>query len=245
MPSIVICKRDISHDTVEIRFSESYIFVLDLKKKYATFKGFESHLEIGVRDPDSKAEYCDGDILLAGATVVVFRKMLDQPKRNNKLNSVSKLPSSDVAKTSATASLSDEARLQTLMDDLDKYFYSVDYTKLVKIQKDILRKEYVCNICTLPGHHVQNCPRLVKPQKTSCQPMIKKCIGIPTTELVQVSDITIPGVMQDNNGKLVITKAAYAAYENRTKNMPVPCTGQLKRKATFESHLIEIKKRKY
>ena len=174
MPSIVICKRDISHETVDISFRESYIFVIDLKKKYATMKGFESHLEIGVRDPHSKAEYCDGDILLAGATVVVFRKMVDQLKRNNKCNSVSTHTSSNVAKKSAAAvCLSDEARLQTLMDDLDEYFSPVDYKRLVKIQKEILRKEYVCNICQLPGHHVQNCPRSVKPQKSPGQPMIK------------------------------------------------------------------------
>ena len=81
--------------------------------------------------------------------------------------------------------------------------------------------------------------------------MIKKCIGIPSTELALVSDITIPGVMQDNDGRLVITKAAYAAHENRTKNKPVnvplvPCTGQLKRKrtSTFEPNVSEIKRRK-
>lgn len=269
MSSIVICKRDISNDIVNIRFTESYIFVLDLKKKYAALKCFESHHEIGVRDQDSKVEHGDGDILLDGATVSVFRKMLDQPKnqRNQKIICVSTNLNANVTKTSANKtctaeSLSDETRLRKLMDDLDEYLSPVDYKKLSKVHGDILRKQYVCNICNLQGHHIQSCPKLATSQKTSARPQVKKCTGIPMTQLVVVNDINIPGVMQTNNGELVLTKAAYATYENRIKNKPgdktnepratetyplLPFTNPLKRKSPtiMSQDLGHVKRRKF
>lgn len=69
-----------------------------------------------------------------------------------------------------------------------------------------LREGYVCRRCNGTDHRIQDCPTNGDPAFDVRK--IPNSIGIPRSQLVTVTDPTLPGVMMAPDGSLVVLKSS-------------------------------------
>ena len=222
-----------------IKFDGLHISVCNLKKQIMgreKLKAANSDLQI--TNAENKEEYTDDNALIPTYSSVIVRRI---PSRGLKSTSkthvqrrtepvmatrkgtdASSSESDSLAQLIETANLdeanaSEEDKIEAMMWQSVREYEPVYYRKKTRV--GVPPPSYICLRCGQPGHYIKDCPTN-RDKDSGSGRRIKKCSGIPTSFLMEVTDPTMKGAMLTNTGKYVIPTLDAEAYAIGKKEKP-------------------------